>query len=174
MANAISCSRIVISAWLLFFPALSPAFYALYLLAGLSDMLDGPVARGTGKASEFGSRLDTAADFAFVAVCLIKLLPTVEMPAWLVAWAAVIALIKGINVVSGYIINGRLAAVHSPLNKAAGAALFALPLTFPLIPLKYSAIVACTVATVAAVQEGRLIRMTACRSGRSEGSSVSG
>ena len=31
------------------------SFYALYLTAGLSDMIDGPVARKTGSASDFGS-----------------------------------------------------------------------------------------------------------------------
>ena len=50
MANIITASRIIISIALLFFPALSPEFYALYLAAGITDMLDGTVARKTGKA----------------------------------------------------------------------------------------------------------------------------
>jgi hypothetical protein len=33
----------------------SPAFYALYIASGVSDMIDGTVARKTGTASEFGS-----------------------------------------------------------------------------------------------------------------------
>jgi CDP-diacylglycerol--glycerol-3-phosphate 3-phosphatidyltransferase len=49
-------------------------------------------------------------------------------------------------------------AVHSEMNKAAGFLLFLLPLTIPVFPLKYSAIVACAVATFAAIQEGHLIR----------------
>ena len=44
------------------------------------------------------------------------------------------------------------------MNKVSGALLFALPLTFRIIELRYSAIVVCVVATFAAVQEGRYIR----------------
>ena len=91
MANIITGIRIVISVVLLFCPAFSPIFYVLYLIAGLSDMVDGAVARKTGTVSEFGSRLDTIADIAFVAVCLIKLLPVLDIPDWLYVWIAIIA-----------------------------------------------------------------------------------
>ena len=40
-------------------PLTSAWFYALYLLCGLSDMIDGTVARRTSSASEFGARPDT-------------------------------------------------------------------------------------------------------------------
>jgi len=60
MANIITGIRIVLSIALLFCLALSPAFYALYIAAGFSDMIDGAVARKTGTVSEFGSKIDTA------------------------------------------------------------------------------------------------------------------
>ena len=94
MANFITCTRIVLSAALLFCPALSPVFYALYIAAGCTDMMDGAVARKTGIVSELGARLDTIADLVFTAVCLIKLLPVLDVPAWLYLWIAVIAIIK--------------------------------------------------------------------------------
>ncbi len=75
MANSITGIRILCSVALLFFPAFSPAFYTLYIVAGVSDMIDGTVARKTGTVSEFGSKLDTVADFVLVVVCLIKLIP---------------------------------------------------------------------------------------------------
>ena len=56
-------------------------------------MVDGMVARRTNTASEFGARLDTAADFVFVVVCLIRLLPAIEIPAWLYVWIGVIAML---------------------------------------------------------------------------------
>ena len=52
----------------------------------------------------------------------------------------------------------KLVAVHSVINKVAGALLFALPLTLRFIELRYSAVVVCAVATFAAVQEGHFIR----------------
>ena len=102
MANIITGIRIVFSAFLLFCPAFSPEFFILYIAAGASDMIDGAVARKTGTVSGFGSRLDTIADIVFVAVCLIKLLPVLDVPAWLYAWIAIIASIKLVNIAAGY------------------------------------------------------------------------
>ena len=98
IANIITGSRIVFSIALLFIPPFSPMFYVVYGAAGLTDMIDGTVARKTNTASAFGARLDTIADFVFVAVCLIKLLPVLTIPLWLWVWIAVIALIKVINI----------------------------------------------------------------------------
>ena len=78
MANTITFFRIAASIVLLFCPVFSPAFYAFYIAAGLSDMLDGFVARKTDSVSKLGARLDTMADFVFVVVCLIKLLPVLR------------------------------------------------------------------------------------------------
>ena len=96
-------------------PAFSPAFYALYIAAGASDMIDGAVARKTGTVSEFGSRLDTAADIVFVAVCLIKLLPVLHAPTWLIIWMIVIAVIKVINLICGYVARKEIVACHTVL-----------------------------------------------------------
>ena len=54
MANLVTCLRILCAGLLLFFPAFSPAFFALYLTGGISDMLDGFIARRTHTASAFG------------------------------------------------------------------------------------------------------------------------
>ena len=158
MANIITGFRVLISIALLFCPVFSPVFYVLYLIAGLSDMIDGTIARRINTVSEFGARFDTAADFVFVVVCLIKLLPVINMPVWLWVWIVMIALIKTVNIISGYIVQRKLAVVHSVMNKVTGVMIFILPLTFFIIPLTYSAIPICAVGTFAAVQEGHLIR----------------
>lgn len=121
-------------------------------------MIDGTVARKTNTVSEIGSKLDTVADFVLVVVCLIKLIPIMVIPGWIYIWIASIAFIKAINVVSGYVVQKKFVAVHTVMNKVAGALLFILPLTLSIIDLKYSAIVVCMVATFAAVQEGHYIR----------------
>ena len=156
-ANVITCFRLLFSAALLFCPVFSLPFYGLYLAAGLSDMIDGTVARRTGTASEFGAKLDTVADLAFVIACLIKLLPTIDIPAWMLVWTGVIALTKGINIVSGYVMRKRFVTVHTTMNRVAGALLFVFPLTFPFVGQRYTGIVVCAVASVAAIQEGHLI-----------------
>ena len=158
MANAITFFRIAAGMALLFCPVFSPAFYAFYISAGLSDMLDGFAARRTNTVSRFGARLDTMADFVLVVVCLFKLLPILSIPAWLYGWIGIIALIKAVNIISGFAVQKRFAAVHSVMNKATGALLFLLPLTIRVVPLKYSAVVVCAAATLAAIQEGHFIR----------------
>ena len=158
MANAISIIRITASIALLFCKAFSPAFYVFYIAAGLSDMLDGFVARKTDTVSKLGARLDTIADFVFVVVCMIKLLPILSIPVWLYAWIGIIALIKVVNIISGLAVQKRFVTVHSIMNKATGALLFLLPLTISAVPLKFSAVIVCAAATFTAIQEGHFIR----------------
>ena len=158
MANTISLFRIAAGIVLLFCPAFSPAFYVFYIAAGLSDILDGFVARKTDTVSKLGAKLDTIADFVLVVVCLIKLLPVLSIPAWLYAWIGIIALIKVVNIISGFVVQRKFVAIHSVMNKATGALLFLMPLTIPAVGLKYSAIIVCAVATFAAIQEGQFIR----------------
>ena len=157
MANFITSLRIICSIALLLCPALSPVFYALYISAGFTDMIDGTIARKTNTVSEFGSKLDTVADFIFVAVCLIKLIPVLNIATWIYVWVAIIAFMKAINVVSGYVIQKKFVAVHIVMNKITGGLLFILPLTTSFIDLKYSVVVVCAVATYAAIQEGHYI-----------------
>lgn len=158
MANIITIVRILCSIVILFCPVFSMAFYSLYIVAGLTDIIDGWVARKTNTASEFGAKLDTIADFVFVVVCLIKLLPIMDIPVWLYVWIGLIALIKVINIVSGYVVQKQFVTIHSLMNKVTGVLLFLLPLTLSFIDLRYSAVVVCLVATFAAIQEGHLIR----------------
>ena len=159
MANSITIVRIICSIAMLFVPVFSPAFYALYITAGVSDMVDGAVARKTGTVSDFGSKLDTAADIVLVTVCLIKMIPVLDIPVWLIIWTAVIALIKVINIVSGYVMRKEFVAVHSVINKVTGITLFLFPLTLSMIDLKYSGAFVCALAAFAAIQEGHLIRI---------------
>ena len=153
MANLITLTRLLCSVVLLFCTALSPAFYALYITAGVSDMVDGWVARKTDTVSEFGSKLDTVADIILVVACLVKLLPVLHLPVWIYVWIGIIACIKVFNIVYSYAVRKQFLADHSILNKVTGALLFLLPLTLSFINVKYSAAAVCAVATVAAVKE---------------------
>ena len=158
MANIITIIRILCSIAILFCPVFSMAFYSLYIAAGLSDMIDGWVARRTNTTSAFGSKLDTIADIIFVIACLFKFIPAIDIPTWLYVWIGAIALIKIINIVSGYIMQKQFVAIHSVMDKITGTLLFILPLTISFVDLKYSAIVVCIIATFAAIQEGHFIR----------------
>ncbi|MDY5564426.1 MAG: CDP-alcohol phosphatidyltransferase family protein [Candidatus Limivicinus sp.] len=158
MANLITSCRILLSLLLLFFPALSPGFYGLYLAAGLSDMLDGFVARRTNSASPLGAKLDSMADIVFLAVCLIKLLPVLALPVWLWVWVGLIALLRLVNILSGFVCRKKLVLLHTRANKLTGALLFLLPLSLGFLNIAYTAVPLCALASFAAIQEGHFIR----------------
>ena len=153
IANIITGSRIVFSLPILFLPLSSACFYALYLLCGLSDMIDGTVARRTSSSSEFGARLDTVSDFVFMTVALIKFLPHLHIPVWLWIWIGIIAMMKLGNAVWGFVRTKKLISPHTVLNKVMGLLLFLLPMTVSFIELTYILPFVCAVATAAAIHE---------------------
>ena len=132
IANIITFCRILGSIGLLFCPVFSACFYGLYIFCGLTDMVDGTIARKTGAVSEFGSSLDTVADLLFVIVSFVKL----------------------VNLVRGFTQTKQIPALHTIANKATGLCLFLLPLTMSFVDLRYTAPVVCVLATIAAIQEG--------------------
>ena len=138
----------------------SPAiFWTLYLLCGLSDILDGAVARLTGTVSPLGERLDTLADIVFVAVWMVLFIPAINVGRWLCIWTGIIAFIKVVNVISGLAMKKGFVAKHTPANKAIGILLFLLPMIvlWEVIKVPYIILVS-LLATFAAVQEGHLVR----------------
>ena len=82
-----------------------------------------------------------------------------EIPKGIWIWIAVIALIKIINIISGFVVSKQFVSVHSVANKFTGLLVFLLPLTMAAVELRYSALVVCMVATFAAIQEGHIIRI---------------
>ena len=153
IANIITGSRIIFSLSLLFIPLSSAWFYELYLLCGLSDMIDGTVARRMGSASEFGARLDTVSDFVFMTVALIKFVPHLHIPVWLWIWIGVIAMMKLGNAALGFVRTKKLVSPHTVLNKVTGLLLFLLPMTIIFVDITYTLPIVCIVATIAAIHE---------------------
>lgn len=162
LANIITCIRIACAPALIFCPTFSARFYIFYIIGGVSDVLDGIAARALGQATKTGARLDTIADIAFTSVVILKLLPVISLPPWLIVWIAGIALIKCVNIVGGFVKCGHLVCEHTLLNRVCGILLFALPPCVGLFPGEVSVLmilVTCAMATTAAIQEGYYIRI---------------
>lgn len=158
IANLVTLCRIVFSLIMLFFPVFSSMFYVWYIMAGITDMIDGTIARKLGTESDFGGKLDTVADIIFVASAAYKVLPVLDINIVIWIWIGAIAVIKVINVISGYVMKKQFVAIHSLANKITGAVLFLLPLSIAFIDIKYSSIFICVIATFAAIQEWCFIR----------------
>ena len=101
LPNVISVLRVAGSIGLLFCDVAGWLFWTLYALFGISDMVDGPLARNLQAESKTGAVLDSVvSDIVFVACCAIRLLPVLAFPVWLCIWAGVIVFIKMVNQVS--------------------------------------------------------------------------
>ena len=153
IANIITSSRIIFSLPLLFIPVSSAWFYVFYLFCGFTDMIDGTIARKMGAVSKLGTKLDTIADFVFMLVCSIKILPLIRIALWLWVWIIIIASIKIFNISLVFIRKKKLISIHNVFNKITGFALFLLPLSLTFVETNYSVATICVLATIAVVQE---------------------
>ena len=158
LPNAITILRFFGAICLLFFGIKSNAFWVIYFVCGLSDMLDGYLARKLRCESKTGAILDSLADLDFVACCCYKLIPVLAFPKWLWIWGGVIVAIKVINQICALVMYKKCVFPHTIANKVTGVLLFVgVPLTLfleSIVPM----IVVAAVATFAAVQEGHFIR----------------
>ena len=152
----IALLRIVGSLGLLFCDVSGVMFWIIYALCGISDIVDGWLARKLKCVTKTGALLDSLADICFVACLCLLLLPILELPQWLWLWAGVIVLIKVVNQISALVMYGRCCFPHTTANKATGFLLFiAVPMAFfTIIPITIVA----AIATFAAVEEGHFIR----------------
>lgn len=154
-ADTITSLRIAFSLFLPFVPLYSAGFFATYTVTGLTDVLDGWLARKTGTASRFGARLDSIADLLFYGVLLFRLFPVLWQKLPTAIWYAVAAII--LARLAAYTIAAvryhQFAALHTWLNKLTGAGVFLLPYVFLLSNgIAYSWMI-CVLALAAAVEE---------------------
>ena len=154
--NIITVLRFLGAVCLLLFNPAGAAFWVIYGLCGISDMVDGDLARKLNAESKTGAVLDSVADIFFVTCCAIRLLPVMHIPTWLWIWAGLIVVIKLINQVSALVICKRFCFPHTKANKMTGflLCLFVPTVFWSIVPIAFVA----GVATFAAVQEGHFIR----------------
>jgi CDP-diacylglycerol--glycerol-3-phosphate 3-phosphatidyltransferase len=156
LPNTITLLRIAGSLGLLLCDVTGVVFWIIYGLCGISDIVDGWLARKLKCVSKAGALLDSVADICFVACCAWKLLPILKLPQWLWLWAGVIVVIKVVNQLLALVMYGRCSFLHTTANKWAGFLLFiAVPITaWSIIPITIVA----AIATFAAMHEGHYIR----------------
>jgi cardiolipin synthase len=100
--NGISAARLAgvpVFLWLVLGPRTATADYwavGLLIAAGLSDWLDGKIARAFNQASRLGQLLDPAADRLYIVSTIVALAVRQIIPWWLVAVLAVRELTVGV------------------------------------------------------------------------------
>ncbi|MDK2812783.1 MAG: CDP-diacylglycerol---glycerol-3-phosphate 3-phosphatidyltransferase [Clostridiales bacterium] len=125
--NSLTIVRMALTIALLWLYPLGNGFFVVYLIAGLTDIIDGPLARWLGAESRFGAKLDSAADTLFVFVVLVRLWPYLVLPPVALLFILGIALLRvGAGVVAK-LRFGVFGFLHTWGNKLTGALLFLYP-----------------------------------------------
>lgn len=129
LANFVTSLRLFGAIVLVFIEPLTGWFYAIYTICGISDGIDGTIARKMGTSSEFGARLDSVSDIAFYLVMFIKLMPELwkTMPAWIWYLVGVVLVVRLCAYGMAYLKYHTMAAIHTYMNKVTGALVFLIP-----------------------------------------------
>lgn len=155
IANIITAVRILGAAVLLFIEPLTLPFYIIYTACGLSDAVDGFIARALKTQSVLGARLDSIADLTFYAVMFLKVFPrmleVLDLYVWCVGFAAVaIRLVSYIFVAVKY---RKFSSLHTVYNKIAGLMVFLIPYSLNLAFGMYYCLAAAIMSDIAAIHE---------------------
>ncbi len=153
--NIITCVRIFGTFSLFFIKPLSIAFFVIYTISGISDIMDGFAARKLGAVSELGTKLDSVADLFFYAVMLVKIFPTLFGTLPRMIWVAVgaIILLRVCSYTVAAVKYHRFSSLHTYLNKLTGVIIFLVPYFIKLPFGNALCIAVCIVAAIAAVEE---------------------
>ena len=151
--NIISIGRIILSIALLKVEPLSGVFWILYIGCGVSDMVDGCIARKTSNTSELGAKLDSIADFVMIVVAIIIFYPLAKPNYLILFWILGIAAIRLLAVLIAYIKFTTFAMLHTYANKFTGLLLFIFPFGMTTLPANLLMSIICVIATVSALEE---------------------
>jgi CDP-diacylglycerol--glycerol-3-phosphate 3-phosphatidyltransferase len=159
-ANLITASRILLSVILLIYIEKPYVFLPIYLICGLTDFLDGYIARRTGTCSELGARLDSIADF-FLFLAVIFYLAGLLGSDFMVylPFLTVIFLIRILNLLIAALRYRSFVILHTIGNKLTGFCVFLLPVVYTLLPDRSVLYVICSLAALSALEEG-IIHLT--------------
>ena len=134
--NAISAARLAgvpVFLWLVLGPQTATAdawAVALLIVAGLSDWLDGKIARALNQTSRLGQVLDPAADRLYIAATIVALGVRAIIPWWLFAVLALRELTVGVAL---FVLRRRTGFSTLQVSFVGKAATLCLLYAFPLL-----------------------------------------
>ncbi|MGM9530415.1 CDP-alcohol phosphatidyltransferase family protein [Intestinibacter sp.] len=151
--NTLSFSRIVLSIVLFYLNPVNLPFILIYTICGITDVLDGLIARKINATSEFGAKLDSVADILIISVILFKFIPILKLSFYMVIWIFVIALIKVSSIIVIFIRFKQFGMIHTYLNKLTGLLIFVYPILNYFISCKFYMYFVFIVATITSIEE---------------------
>ena len=134
-------------------PPFSALFWIFYLSSGLTDILDGFLARKLHQESALGAKLDSIADFIFAGCLTIFIMKNLNIPRWLWLCALVIALLRFASYGIGFNKYHAFTALHTWANKLTGILIFTAPILYCLCGLRVTGGILCTAAFISTYEE---------------------
>ena len=154
IANMLTGLRIVLSLLILAFLDDRITVFILFTAAGLTDLLDGIIARRTGTASRLGAKLDSAADIVMFGVMIVCAIVRAGVALWaLVPWLAAVAAVRVGNLVIAALRFKTFAVIHTWGNKLTGVLIFVAFGVYILADSLAALIPAVAVAGLSALEE---------------------
>lgn len=151
--NFITGIRMLGAIVLLLTDPFSKVFCVIYVVYGVSDILDGYIARKIKATSKIGQVIDSIADMILIGVVLIIMVTTIKLPFWAISWIVAIAIIRIISLCIGFIRYNSFSSLHTYANKATGAILFCFPIIYILFGLVITICLICSIASISAIEE---------------------
>lgn len=151
--NLITITRMLGTIVLLFIKPFSELFLIIYFLCGISDVLDGMIARKMNLVSKRGQILDSIADFFWVAVLVFIFVLNYKLSLWGIYWVVIIAAIRLISLGVGFMRYKQLTFLHTYANKLTGIAVFCLPFLYVGLGPYITTILVCFIASISAIEE---------------------
>ena len=111
----------------------STAFIIIYVAAGLTDAIDGPLARRLGVVSRLGSNLDSIGDFALGGITLILIIPVMNFNLLSILIVVSVFVTKALAVLVSFIKYKQALSLHTIISKFGAWVAFAFPLLYWLV-----------------------------------------
>ena len=151
--NTLSWMRIGCAFGLFLFRPFSLWFMVLYIVAGITDMIDGVIARKLDAGSAFGANLDGVADLLFAFIGLYLLLPIVDFPVWATPVVLSILSIRIISIIIAGIRFKQLVMLHTIANKAVVLIAWLLFIFYLFMDVEIILIIGCIVGLYAFLED---------------------
>ncbi len=162
LPNILSAVRLILSVALFFLSGCKVVWFVLFIVCGITDILDGIIARVWNAVTPLGARLDSIADTVFFCAVAISLFIQIPAKGIVYGFACVIIAVRLVNLFIGRLKFDRWGGIHTAGNKWAGV-LFFVCAFFCMLTQEYIAIfteIILAVTLLAALEE-MMILLTA-------------
>jgi CDP-diacylglycerol--glycerol-3-phosphate 3-phosphatidyltransferase len=163
LPNILSCFRIVLSPLLLLLADNPIPFVILYLFCGISDLVDGYIARRFKLQTLLGAKLDSLADFIFFSITFFLLLfyKGIEITLPVILCCIAITAIRTLNLLLTQNKFKQWGVMHTLGNKASGLILFlSMPICILVGQIPHSITILLGTAAIFSSLEETLLLLT--------------